>query len=97
MEGSVSNYDLKLFTDAAGSNGYGTFLGGRWSAEHWLAEWRVLGFLKNLVLLKLFLVVVALSLWVELFSTKKARLHCDNLAVVQVMNSLSGSSPQVIH
>lgn len=29
MEGPVSSYDLKLFIDGVGSNGYGAFLGGR--------------------------------------------------------------------
>lgn len=60
MEGLVSNYDLELFTDAAGSTGYGTFLGDRWSAERWPAKWREAGFLKNLVLLELFPLVVTI-------------------------------------
>lgn len=68
MEGPVSNYDLKLFTDAAGSTGYGSFLGGRWTAE-----WREAGLLK--MLLELFPVVVAFSLWGELFRNKTVRLH----------------------
>lgn len=64
--------------------------------ERWAAEWREAGFLKNLVLLELFPVVVALLLWGDLFSNKKVRLHCDNWGVVQVINSLSGSSPPVV-
>lgn len=39
MEGPVRNYDLELFTDAAGPNGYGAFLGGR-SEERWPKEWQ---------------------------------------------------------
>lgn len=52
-----------------------------------------MGFLKYLVLLELFPVVVAISLWGESFHNKKVCLHCDNLGVVQDINSLSGSSP----
>lgn len=33
MGGPVSNFDLELVTDAAGSTGYGAFFQGRWSAE----------------------------------------------------------------
>lgn len=63
MEGPVSNYDLKLFSDVASSTGYGAFLGGRWSAECLPAEQWEAGFLKNLVLLELFLVVAAIVIW----------------------------------
>ena len=48
--------------------------------------------MKNLVLLELFPVVVALELWGTVFSNKKVCLHCDNLGVVQVINSLPGDS-----
>lgn len=96
MQGPVSSYDFELFNDAASSTGYGAFLGGWWSAERWPAKWQEAGFLKNLVLLELSPVVVAVTIWGEYFCNKRVRLHCDNLGVVQVINSLSGPSPPVI-
>lgn len=54
------------------------------------------GYFKNLVLLELFPVLVVFALWGEILCNKKVRLHCDNLGVVQVLNSPSGSSPPVI-
>ena len=94
--GPVSNADLALFTDAAGSVGYGAYFNGRWSAEPWPESWRAAGFLRNLVLLELFPIVVAMELWGEFFRNKKVRFNCDNMGVVWAINSISASSPPVI-
>lgn len=51
QSGPVSNTDLVLFTDVAGSLGYGTYCQGHWSAEPWPEIWREAGFLRKLVLL----------------------------------------------
>ncbi|XP_040186277.1 uncharacterized protein LOC120918659 [Rana temporaria] len=96
MEGPVSNFDLDLVTDAAGSTGYGAFFRGRWSAEPWPDSWRKAGFLKNLVLLELFPVVLAMELWGEEWKNLKVRLNCDNMGVVQVINRISASSLPVV-
>lgn len=61
--GPVSNADLELFTDAAGSAGYGAYCRGRWCAGPWPDSWREAGFLCNLVLLELFPIVLAVELW----------------------------------
>lgn len=89
QRGPFSNYDIDLYTDAAGSVGYGAFLGGRWSTESWLETWREAGFLWNLVLLELFPVIVAIEIWGDCFWDKKICLHYDNMAVVQVQLTVS--------
>lgn len=96
MEGPVSNCDMDLVTDAAGSTGYGAFFQGQWSAEAWPDFWVEAGFTRNLVLLELFPVVLAVELWGERWRNLKIRLNCDNMGVVQVINRLSASSPPVI-
>lgn len=63
MSGLVSNFDLELFTDAAGSTGFGAFFQGQWSAGPWPQSWVDAGFTKNIVLLELFPVVLAVELW----------------------------------
>ena len=96
MAGPVSNFDLDLVTDAAGSTGYGAFFKGRWSAEAWPESWVAAGFERNLVLLELFPVVVAIELCGEECRNLKIRLNCDNMGVVQVINRISGSSLPVV-
>lgn len=96
MSGPVSNFDLELFTDAAGSTGFGAFFQGRWSAGPWPQSWVQEGFTKNLVLLELFPVVLAVELWGASFRDLKVRFHGDNMGVVQVINRVTASSPPVI-
>lgn len=71
MSGPISNCDLELFTDAAGSTGFGAFFKGQWCAARWPLAWQDAGFLKNLVLLDLFPIVVAMELWGESFKNLK--------------------------
>lgn len=96
MSGPISNWDLELFTDAAGSTGYGAIFQRTWSAARWPTTWVEAGFLKNLVLLELFPIVVAMEIWGESFRNLKVRLNCDNLGVVQVINRLSAKSLPVV-
>ncbi|XP_040211442.1 uncharacterized protein LOC120942272 [Rana temporaria] len=96
MSGPVSNFDLELYTDAAGGSGFGAFFQGQWSAGPWPQSWLSAGFTKNLVLLELFPVVLAVELWGTSFRDRKVRFHGDNLGVVQVINRVTASSPPVI-
>lgn len=92
----VSAFDFDLYTDAAGSLGFGAYCQGAWCAEAWPEEWRVAGFLSNLVLLELFPIVVALDIWGSRFQNRRVCFHCDNMGVVAVVSSLSASSPPVV-
>lgn len=96
MSGPVSNFDLELFRDAAGSSGYGAFYQGHWSAEPWPRSWIAADLIGNMVLLELFPVVLALEIWGESFQNSKIRLNCDNMGVVQVVNHISESSLPII-
>ncbi|KAM3924714.1 uncharacterized protein RB166_008052 [Leptodactylus fuscus] len=96
LEAAVTAGDLNLFTDASGSMGFGAFWDGRWCVGSWPEEWKERGWCKNLALLELFPIVVALSIWGEGFRNKKVKLFCDNMGVVQAINGLSASSPPVV-
>lgn len=47
------------------------------------------GVTKNLVVLELFPVVVALSIWSQCFQNKRILLHTDNKGVLYAINCLS--------
>lgn len=74
MSGPISNCDLELFTDAAGSTGFGAFCKRQWCAARWPLTWQEAGFLQNLVLLELFPIVVAMEIWGESFRNLRSIL-----------------------
>lgn len=92
----VSNADLVLFTDAAGSAGYGAYCRGKWSAGPWPGSWREAGFLRNLVLRERFPIVLSVESWGEELRNKKVWFNCDNLGVVRAINNISTSSLPVV-
>ncbi|KAM4017449.1 uncharacterized protein ACNLHF_007079 [Anomaloglossus baeobatrachus] len=96
MEDVKDNFDLELFTDAAGSSGFGAFFQGQWCAERWPDRWVDEGLMRNVALLEMFPILVALHLWREHLANKKIRFNCDNMGVVLVINKFSASSPPVI-
>lgn len=96
LEGSMSNKELKLFTEASGAHGFGAFLQGEWCIEEWPTAWREASFYGNLALLELFPIVVALEIWGERLQNKRVWLLCDNLGVVQAVNRQTANSPPVV-
>lgn len=92
----VSSSSYNLFTDAAGSIGYGAFFMGHWSAAKWPDLWFQRGFTKNIVLLELFPVLVAIHIWGDYFKNKRILLHSDNRGVVYAINCQSAKSEPVV-
>ncbi|KAM3909894.1 uncharacterized protein RB166_021519 [Leptodactylus fuscus] len=92
----VEAADFELFTDAAGSVGFGAYFGGSWCVGSWPDVWVSSGLVKNLALLELFPILVSVIVWGEFFRNNRVRFHCDNLGVVQALNRLSASSPPVV-
>ncbi|KAM3936678.1 uncharacterized protein RB166_018784 [Leptodactylus fuscus] len=89
-------FDWDLYTDASGAVGFGAYCQGQWCADRWPVEWVEAGLVRNLCLLELFPIVVALEIWGDRFSNKKVRFHCDNQSVVCAINALTASSPPVV-
>lgn len=67
----IYSESIQLFTDSAGSVGYGAYFDVHWSIGRWPAAWFNLGFTKNIFLLELFLVLVSLAIWSDLFQNKR--------------------------
>ncbi|KAM9308277.1 uncharacterized protein PAF06_012463 [Gastrophryne carolinensis] len=90
------NREVGLFTDAAGSTGFGAYFAGRWCAAPWPERVRSSSDIRNLALLELFPVVVALAFWGEDLQNKSVLFHSDNMAVVSAINAQTASSPPVV-
>ncbi|KAM9316824.1 uncharacterized protein PAF06_007914 [Gastrophryne carolinensis] len=90
------NREVGLFTDAAGSTGFGAYFAGRWCATPWPERVRSSSDIRNLALLELFPVVVALALWGEDLQNKSVLFHSVNMAVVSAINAQTASSPPVV-
>lgn len=78
----VSSEDISLYTDAAGSLGFGAILGQEWCSGEWPPAWQTFGLCKNLTLLELFPIVVAIELWGSSLQNRRVCFYTDNLAVV---------------
>ena len=84
--------EFQLFTDAAGTLGYGAFWNGHWFSEPWLAhllhtsiEWK-----------ELYAIVIACKTWGKHWSRKKLLFHCDNNVVVCIWISGCSHSPDLM-
>ena len=78
----ISNHDVHLYTDASGKLGYGAIFGSEWFYGEW-SEWWV-G--KNIMMLELYPIVVALEVWGPQLQNKRLTLFTDNMALVTVLN-----------
>ena len=79
-------HEFQLFTDAAGSLGYGAFWNGHWFSKPWPAN--LLN--KSIEWKELYAIVAACKTWGKHWSGKRLLFHCDNNAVVHIW--LSGRS-----
>lgn len=94
----VSNIDVSLYTDSAGGSnrGFGAFFKGHWCQGRWPSAWYEVGLTKNITALELFPIFVAIVVWGQELQNKKIRFHCDNEAVVAILNSLTSKSNEVM-
>ncbi|MGL4283697.1 MAG: hypothetical protein ACRCSI_08810, partial [Eubacterium aggregans] len=82
-----SPIDIKLFTDAAPSVGFGGFFQGRWFASTWPPQLAGLPqHLSSSALFELYPLVVAAALWGKEWSATSILVHCDNEATVHCIN-----------
>jgi len=92
----TTNADLQLYSDSAGRHGlgFGVVFQNQWAQERWPESWRAL--LSDITVLELFPIVVALFVWGKKLANKKIMFHCDNMAVVHILNHLSSKSDKVM-
>lgn len=81
-----------MFTDAAGTKGFGAIWRTHWCCEAWPEAWACSGATKNVVLLELFSILVALELWGPEFANMRILVETDNKGVLYAVNCLSSSS-----
>lgn len=92
----VSNDDVQFYTDSAGSIGFGIWFRGHWCNAQWPLEWQHNGYTRDITMLELFPIVVAIFIWGEQLRNKKIRFHCDNEAVVHILNTMTSKSTLVL-
>lgn len=90
------NSQLQLYTEAAGSSGFGAFFQGEWCVGRWPQAWLERDLCTNMLLLELFPIIVAVELWASCLADHSIVFWCDNLGVVQAINNQRGSSLQIL-
>ena len=88
---------LQLFTDAAGSTGFGGYLAGQWFHGHWLPEQEInktTGI--SIAWQELYPIYLACFLWGSQWTTKRIVFFCDNESVVQILNQKTSKCPKIM-
>ena len=93
----ISNSDLQLFTDRAGGKtlGCASYPDGAWTVLNWPKHWSS-EILNDITYLEIIPVAMAIFLWKERFEAKTILFHCDNMAVVTIVNSKTPTSERVM-
>ena len=91
--------DMEFFTDASGSIGFGAFYKGQWFQGEWPDNMKLNSETKgtglSIALLELYPIVVAALVWGHLWHKKRILVHCDNSAVVDIINKGRSRCPQI--
>ena len=82
-----NNQTLRFYTDSSGAHGFGIFFDGSWVSAPWPDNMSVNR--KQIAYLELFPILVALLIWSPVLKNKKIYFHCDNMAVVEILNKQS--------
>ena len=77
-----TSHTLHLYTDAAGSAGFGAVFGCHWLHGIWPEMWKTF----NIAFLELFPIVLAVHIWGSLMANKRIIVFSDNAAVVDIVN-----------
>lgn len=88
--------ELQVHSDAAGSLGLGIFFRSHWCSESWPEAWAEKGLTRDLLFLEFFPIVTAVWIWGEDMANHTIHFWCNNMAVVQVIISLSSKSERVM-
>ena len=86
-----SNHTLHLYSDASTSIGFGLVFGTLWTLGTWHTSCSGL----HITVLEFYPIVLALYLWGESLTNTCIIFHCDNMAVVHIINSFSSKVPSI--
>ena len=86
---------VELFTDASGGIGFGAYFKGHWANGLWpdCVQTSPL----DITFKELFPIVMSLFLWGNHFENSKVLFHCDNMAVVSIVNKQSTRDRASMH
>ena len=87
---------LNLHTDASGLLGFGGIFGkkrfqGKWQPLQRLGQPGI-----SIAWQELFAIIVACQIWGDLLADQRIKFHCDNEAVVSIINSKRSPIPRVM-
>ena len=85
--------DLVVSSDASGSCGFGAL----WRTQWFCSSWFFLSTRMSIAFLELVPIVVAAHLWGHAWSRLRVQFLCDNLAIVNVLNSGTSKSHDIMH
>ena len=86
--------DVNVWSDASGGWGCGAFWQGQWFQIPWGAL-PISG--ASISPKEFFPIIVACIVWGERWRDKRVCLHCDNMAVVNVINNQTAKEPLLCH
>lgn len=93
-----SNKTLELFTDSSGNPdlGCGAYFNNLWTQFRWPAGWRNSPLLRNMSLLELIPIILALFIWAPILKNRKVSFHIDNQALVSIVNKRTSKDKQIM-
>lgn len=92
----LSSNKLELFTDAAGSCCFGSVFCAEWCASSWPKQWVAGGLCRNLTLLELFPIIVAIEISGTSMQDRSICFWTNNMSVVHSINGLTSSCTWVL-
>ncbi|KAJ1155706.1 hypothetical protein NDU88_008435 [Pleurodeles waltl] len=94
VEDSEWFWQIQIFSDVPGANGFGLFLDGHWAAEAWPAGWEKAN--HSIAFLEFFPLVVALVVWGPYLANRNVVFNVDNQTVVSLVNSQKAKDVRVL-
>lgn len=88
----LTSTKLQLYTDAAGSLGYGAVFGKHWLYGSWPDKWKAF----NITILELYPIVIAVETWGHLMANRCVVFFTDNRALVDIINKQTAKESRVM-
>ena len=92
-EAWATSGQLRFYTDAAKSKGYGIVFGSHWEYGERPHKWKTE---RDIFFIEFFPIVVGLSLWCHTLRNKKVLFMTDNESVVHVINKQTSRDPYLL-
>lgn len=91
-------FTLELYTDSSGNSqlGCGAYFRGRWAQFRWPCSWCDSDIMKNMSLLELIPIILALWIWSPELRNKKVSFYIDNQALVSIINKRKSKDKNII-